>query len=346
MNRTPPEKPPQKNSLVQSNDRSTDSYLPYDSTIASKILGLILTQRRLIEGHDSCDSTPCATCLDTHVTKLDTFIESQLPIHFILPAFPAKSPNLSKVLGPLPDLGERISLEHLNRLCESIRQLYSPGAKITICSDGRVFSDCVGVSDEDVSHYAQHISDIIVEYKFTHLDMFRLEDHFKAGDFDSIRRQLVGEHGRTIEQLKVLLKSDPETKSMFNGIHRFMYVDLKARRPDLTNTKLRTESKDLAYQVIVRSNAWSSLVEGLFPNAVRLSIHPQHPHSRKIGIKLMACDNIWRTPWHGAVLDDGQGYRLMSRDDIEQLPVDIVYSKGRPLYYVLRRYQDAAVPSI
>lgn len=317
-----------------------DSHSSPTLTLANQIAQLIMSQRRLVEGHESCAITPCTACLNAHLAKTAAFIEQRLPIHFILPAFPAKSPNLSKVLGPLPDLGERLSLQHLNSLCARIAQLYAPGAKITICSDGRVFSDCVGVSDEDVSRYGQHIKAIIDEYKCTHIDVFRLEDHFKEGDFATIRRRLVDEHGRTMEELKALLKSDPETKNMFNGIHRFMYTDLKARRPELSNTKLREESKDLAYNVIIRSNAWSSLVEALFPSSLRLSIHPQHPHSRKIGIKLMECDNIWRTPWHGAVLDDGQRYRLMSRGDIEKLPVDLVYEKGRPLYYVLRRYQN------
>ena len=315
--------------------------------LATHIAKLVMSKRRIIEGHEGCASTPCSDCLSAPLDKITAFIEQSLPIHFILPAFPAKSPNLSKVLGPLPDLGERISLQDLNSLCAQIEEMYSPGARITICSDGRVFSDCVGVSDEDVSSYGQHIKDIIDEYRCTHIDLFRLEDHFKEGDFDAIRRRLVDEHGRTVEELKELIKSDPETKNMFNGIHRFMYTDLKARRAELSNSKLREESKDLAYHVIIRSNAWSGLVESLFPSALRLSIHPQHPHSRKIGIKLMECDDIWRTPWHGAVLDDGQKYRLMSRGDIEKLPVDLVYENGRPLYYVLRRYQrEAATASV
>jgi len=315
------------------------SHSSFTLALAGQIAQLVMSQRRLIEGHERCADTPCPACLHTHLGKIATFIEQRLPIHFILPAFPAKSPNLSKVLGPLPDLGERLSLCHLNNLCQQISELYPPGAMITICSDGRVFSDCVGVSDEDVSRYGQHIKDILDEYSCTHINLFRLEDHFKEGNFDTIRRRLVDEYGRTVEELKKLLKSDPEVRRMFNGIHRFMYTDLKARRSELSNSKLREESKDLAYHVIIRSNAWSSLVESLFPSSLRLSIHPQHPHSRKIGIKLLECDDIWRTPWHGAVLHDGQTYRLMSRRDIEKLPVDLVYEKGRPHYYVLRRYQ-------
>ena len=34
---------------------------------------------------------------------------------------------------------------------------YPPGARITICSDGRVFSDLVGVCDKDVTNYGIEI---------------------------------------------------------------------------------------------------------------------------------------------------------------------------------------------
>ncbi|MBJ7309592.1 L-tyrosine/L-tryptophan isonitrile synthase family protein [Rugamonas sp. CCM 8940] len=307
--------------------------------LVRETLAIILEQRRLSEGHAQCALAPCAECYCAHLDKATAFIAQNQPLHFILPAFPAKSPNLSKVLGPLPDLGEHLSLRYLNQLCARIAEVYPPGARITICSDGRVFTDCVGVSDDDVSRYGRRIKAMLAANDCQHIDVFNLEDHFQQGDFDAIRRQLIAEHGRSVDELKEELKHDANAKHMFNGIHRFMFTDLKARRPDSSNTKLREEAKELAYQVIIHSNAWSGLVEGLFPAALRLSIHPQHPHSRKIGVALMACDDIWRTPWHGAVLDDGNSYRLMSREDIEKMPVDLVYENGQPIYYVLRRYQ-------
>lgn len=315
---------------------------PDVAQMAREVLAIVLGQRRLSEGHADCAHTPCETCFDAHLAKAQAFIEQNLPIHFILPAFPAKSPNLSKVLGPLPDLGECLSLRRLNGWCAKIAEVYPPGARITICSDGRVFTDCVGVSDDDVSRYGNRIKAMLAANDCSYIDVFNLEDHFQEGDFGAIRRKLIDEHGRSIEDLKESVKSDPNEKNLFNGIHRFMYIDMKARRPDMSNTRLREETKELAYQVIIHSNAWSGLVETLFPAALRLSIHPQHPHARKIGIALMDCDDIWRTPWHGAVLDDGSTYRLMSREDIEKMPVDVVYDNGQAFYYVLRRYDNEA----
>lgn len=58
-----------------------------------------------------------------------------------LPGFPFKSPNSrDKVLGKLPDRAEELSLAHLNGLCLSIKDIYPPGAQLTIISDGLVYN--------------------------------------------------------------------------------------------------------------------------------------------------------------------------------------------------------------
>lgn len=58
-----------------------------------------------------------------------------------LPAFPFKSPNRStKVLGRLPDKAEEFALAHLNGLCAAIGDIYTPGARLMIVSDGLVYN--------------------------------------------------------------------------------------------------------------------------------------------------------------------------------------------------------------
>ena len=63
------------------------------------------------------------------------------PVLMCLPAFPFKSPNRStKVLGRLPDKAEEFALAHLNGLCSAIGDIYGPGAKLMIVSDGLVYN--------------------------------------------------------------------------------------------------------------------------------------------------------------------------------------------------------------
>lgn len=73
-------------------------------------------------------------------------------IELILPAFPFKSSNKSqKVLGSHPDEAERVSLLHLNGLCESVREETKNGCHLTIISDGIAYNGIV-------HHYPQRLN--------------------------------------------------------------------------------------------------------------------------------------------------------------------------------------------
>lgn len=72
---------------------------------------------------------------------VEQYVKNNEPVRMVLPAFPFKSPNrVDKTLGALPDLGEELALQHLNGLCESIKDVYEPGATVTITSDGLVYN--------------------------------------------------------------------------------------------------------------------------------------------------------------------------------------------------------------
>lgn len=63
------------------------------------------------------------------------------PVRMVLPAFPFKSPNSEvKVLGTLPDKAEDLALAHLNGMCAAIEEMYAPGARLVIVSDGLVYN--------------------------------------------------------------------------------------------------------------------------------------------------------------------------------------------------------------
>lgn len=70
------------------------------------------------------------------------FVRRGEKLEFCLPAFPCKSSNLDKVHGVMPDMGEQLALEHLHSFLEAIDEIYEPGAKLLVVSDGHVFSDC------------------------------------------------------------------------------------------------------------------------------------------------------------------------------------------------------------
>ena len=75
------------------------------------------------------------------LSVIERFVSADTQVKMCLPAFPFKSANkVYKVLGILPDKAEELSLERLDTMCMRIEEVYSPGARITIISDGLVYN--------------------------------------------------------------------------------------------------------------------------------------------------------------------------------------------------------------
>ena len=308
-----------------------------DFDVARRVAKLILLHRKVLDaGPASCAATPCAQCLALHLPKLHYFISQGLPVHLILPAFPAKSPNRRKVLGPLPDLGEEIALTFLQSLCDDIRQVYAPGARISICADGRVFADLVQVSDDEVSAYNDALKQQITALGARDLDIVNLEDLLTTASFDEARAWITAEFAEPLDELKARVRDTDHHRALFNGIHRFVAEDGMALAPEKSKSRVKEESKDVAYEVIRRSNAWTRLLAQEFPHALRLSIHPQHPHADKIGLRMTRATDNWLTPWHGVVLLRANDYLLMKRYQAEELGAELVEQHGRPSHFVAR----------
>lgn len=314
---------------------------PADFDQARQVIKLVMLHRKVLEGDEAthsagCAAEPCAQCLSLHLPRLQYFIRQQQPIHLILPAFPAKSPNRHKVLGPLPDLGEEIALTTLQSLCHDIRQVYAPGARLSICADGRVFADLVQVSDEEVSAYNAALKQMIARLGTRDLDVVNLEDLFATTDFDAARQWITREYAEPLAELQQRVRESAPQRAMFNGIHRFVAEDGQALAPEKSKSRVKEESKAVAYEVIRRSNAWTRLLAREFPHALRLSIHPQHPHSDKIGLRITRAVDNWLTPWHGVVLLGPNDYLLMKRQQAEALGAELVERGGRPSHFVER----------
>ena len=128
---------------------------------------------------------------------------------------------------------------------------------------------------------------------------------------------------------------------MFNGIHRFIFEDQKNQFASLSKNKIKNQTKETAYQVILRSNAWSRVIKEKFPDALRLSIHPQPCQSEKIGIMLLKSQNTWVTPWHSVTVFDGQDYCLMKKAEAEKLNVvPVVSTTGAFSHYCVEGIAD------
>ncbi|MGQ3887894.1 L-tyrosine/L-tryptophan isonitrile synthase family protein [Legionella sp. CNM-1927-20] len=288
--------------------------------IAEKILALLLKQKRQVKPYALyCQGDYCSNCQEPHIAKVSQAIKMEQPLTLILPAFPAKSANRQKTISSHPDLGEIMGLKNLNQLCHEIKQLHAPGVELIICSDGRVFNDLVLVTDADVDIYQQEVKLIITENKLTYLSTFSLDDVYTHCSYETMRERLINEFGEPLASLKKRVLANEILLYQFNGIHRFIIEDQLYLRRDISKNQIRKEAKQVAYEVLRRSNAWSNLLANHFPYAVRLSIHPQPCGSEKLGIQFLPSTNCWATPWHNVLLKNRHSWQLIKRAEAERL---------------------------
>ncbi|KAM4063509.1 pyoverdine/dityrosine biosynthesis protein [Hirsutella rhossiliensis] len=286
------------------------------------------------------------------------FVSRGKKIELCLPAFPCKSSNQGKVQGTSPDRGEFIALSNLHSFIEGIERLYEPGAKLWIISDGHVFSDCIGVDDSAVDEYGAQLiamSNSIALQRggvdrigFKSLvDLFavaKLEganlgpsldakmpsvQHFlgtKLTEEAETCRRILQEafqldHG---ELRKRLDSQDTGIVALYRGFSKFMLEDL-ALNPytrGRSQSQRRKLSSKVAFEMIQRNQAYSNLVEVMFPHHVRLSIHAHNNIGPKFGIQMLGsgvrstnvlspdgglvkfCDELHvPTPWHNCIVE-------------------------------------------
>jgi pyoverdine/dityrosine biosynthesis protein Dit1 len=150
-----------------------------------------------------------------------------------------------------------------------------------------------------------------------------------------MRDQLCLNYADTLAAIEKRVHTFDHHQLLFNGIQRFLFEDRIAIEPEKSRTQIRNECKRRTYEVIRRSDAWGRLLSDCFPAALRLSIHPQGPHSEKIGILMGKANDTWLTPWHAVAVKRDGGFCLMPRHEAEALGAQLVMANDRPSYYQL-----------
>ncbi|TVL94142.1 L-tyrosine/L-tryptophan isonitrile synthase family protein [Streptomyces sp. SAJ15] len=304
--------------------------LPEVERVSHAILALLLPHRRTVETDTHLDTTHH---FPEQLRQIAAFVRNGQPVIFSLPGFPCKSPNTEKVFSHLPDHGERLALRFLHSLCLRIEEVYAPGAKILVCSDGHIFGDVIGVPDEHIDAYGDELREMIrTEGLGDHLDTFDLRDVYGPDlSYDEKRKTAAENLGPSLEELRAEVRVNDSTLRMYRGITRFLVEDTADWEG--TRSALQRECRRRAYEVILRSRAWGELIAEAYPGNVRLSIHPQNRGEVKFGIRLLGAADAWTTPWHSVLLHRPDGsWELMHRREAEKLG-RVVHQDGRPSHY-------------
>ncbi|KAL8992956.1 MAG: hypothetical protein Q9188_007456, partial [Gyalolechia gomerana] len=284
------------------------------------------------------------------LSVIDHFVVVGAQVEMCLPAFPFKSANkVSKVLGILPDKAEELGLERLNTMCIRIGNVYPPGAKLSIISDGLVYNDLLGIPDRDTWAYGEALRKMAVQKGFNHVDFSRLKDLVNlplpekleeisyVANATNFRRCLFNKYGEDNLDIDHQIATNPDTQMTYLGYRRFLESDLRYIFPlgnGRSNKAYKKDVKYLAKQMLIRGHAFAGAVKAAFPNHLRLSIH-QSTGEHKVSMSLLNTKSGFTTPWHCSValLDDGEWISATMGDFKKDPTLEIVYEDGRPSYF-------------
>ncbi|MCJ1283548.1 hypothetical protein MMC26_002878 [Xylographa opegraphella] len=284
------------------------------------------------------------------LSVIDQFVTTGKRVDMCLPAFPFKSANkVYKVFGILPDKAEELALERLNTMCVRITDIYPPGAKLTIISDGLVYNDLLGIPDRDTWAYGEALRTMATEKRFTHIDFSRLRDLVKfplpekfgeityVANATNFRRFLLNKYGKDDLDIDHEIATKPDTLMTYRGYRRFLESDLQYIFPtgkDRTSSRYKRDVKYLAKEMLIRGYAFAGAVKDAFPNYLRLSIH-QSTGEHKVSMSLLNTKTGFTTPWHCSValMADGEWLSAPMGDFKKDPKMEIVYEDGRPSYF-------------
>ncbi|NWJ72652.1 L-tyrosine/L-tryptophan isonitrile synthase family protein [Pseudonocardia sp. ICBG1122] len=292
--------------------------------VVEDVLAILLRHRRAPRD----EPAPERSAFDPQRAQIRAAVTAGTPLRLVLPAFPCKSPNPAKVLGRLPDAGERLSLHHLDRIRAEIAAVHEPGARVLVCSDGHVFADLIGVPDPHVDDYGAALRDLAAAERLPGFEFFDLAHAYPGRSHDERRVLLDRLWAPTVEQLRQRCRTDPSERALYLGIVRFLVED--AADHEGSRAALQRRSRERAYRVVARSNAWSALVADRFPDGVRLSIHPHPAGSSKLGVRLVRADDAWTTPWHSCAVRGRDGTWSLQRADRARRSGRLVGRAGLP----------------
>lgn len=279
------------------------------------------------------------TTIDEYETKgkailaerIEGFVNQGQPIKFAMLGFPFKSTNTrDKVFGPVPDLGEELTMRNFEAFNSAVSAIYQPGVNIAIASDGYVFNDLLGVTDKTVAMY----TDISQQYeKSGVVKIIDLHDFYSGYDLASKRTRLMQQFGYTWEKMEQEILFNPDVNFLYRGMLRFMEEELAWQDFPSKNQRGKA-AKKLVREMMLRNEAYNMLVRKEMADHIRLSMHPSVNNGYKYSFKLIPGEHTNHSAWHSVVvMHNGQATTMHKKDAIAA-GYELVYKNGNPYNFI------------
>ena len=282
------------------------------TTTAEKILSVFLDDEYRFGPREFIEENR-----ENWINKLNLFIEKNQPLKLTILGFPFKVPVPLKTNRHFPDMGDVLALLRLFTINNIIKEIYSPGAKTVIFTEG-VFGRFSGVSTETASQYRDFLQEIIERLGFsTSLEISDL------AEMESTVNDFPQRYEEKISQLKNLyLSGDPNFLEKYKGTYESIYRIISTEGSDdkflmdvynenLSDDdapaevlefrkKLRSETHETVFKyhayLLVRDDL--DYIQKKSPNSIPLSVSPK---PNRLGVIAVHQDCLL-LPHHGVTV--------------------------------------------
>lgn len=267
--------------------------------------------------------------------RIDKFVVQNKTIDFVMLGLPFKSTNdRDKVLGKVPDMGEQLTMRHFATFNKAVKEVYSPGVKFNVASDGYIFNELLEVTDKTVETYKEICLDMGNEEKAP-IQIFDLNDFYSNNNLVVKREKMMTQFGVDYEQLEKKILFDADTNALYRGMIRFMQEEL-APRNYASNNQLAKAAKLLTRNMMLYNEAWSNLVKEEFSSMIRLSMHPSINNGAKYSIKLLPGNKAHHSAWHSVVVlnQNTNEIQTLHKKDAVAAGYELVELNNKPSHFV------------
>lgn len=247
--------------------------------------------------------------------KISRFVSKNEPIQFVFQGFPFKCHNPVETLRRTPDLGELANLQRLMDINETVRQIYPPGAKFTILTEGNTYRNLFGANQNEVEIYqrrCEYFSGLIgAGDRIKFIDFLDLiEDKEKFLESCCQEEELISD--KEVEQfIPVMMRSLPIiSRVAFEDLLAVFGYGINAESLTTFEKEFGLYIKDAArclaikYLAIQKVKKSFDVIESHFPGFLyvsttskqdRYSFHPIHRRTRLYphhGVPVLGSDRV------------------------------------------------------
>lgn len=293
------------------------------SQIATNILDILqkyqITKDIDKEGVNQSSKTPKTEypSSQTLQKRISIFAKEMKPLKFLLVGFPFKSTNTEKkVLGNLPDMAERRSLEYLNGCIKELNAVYPHGVELVIFCDGIPFAKYLGISERTVKDYERELQKLtsdIPNIKIITSDVLQCQLNLYSSERIC---SFIDNFSPSNEQFHIQLEADPALQEGYKTLLSRLVIEFDSKIGREFLAKNGPLPK-IAESLMAREMRLRHFIEGHFDSEtyIRLTVHYSKDLGKKFGIKLSPDSCI--TPYHGVLVEDKDGWHISMLKDID-----------------------------